>query len=404
MRCVFAVLALAACVDGEVTSLADAGATGVMGGGGGRVESGGGSPTGGGGAAGGGGGVAQLPDAGQRLPCGGQPTWTDITTSQLATLGGRAAQSYPGGVSGVLVNRLTGDVTVHIVGFGLWRSANRGATWTRIDTQTLDLNGGRSENGWSLQIDQDDPRRLAVFTLDGTAGSTADGSTWQRWAESGWGRNWDFGAVDWSAAGAQTLFGVLHETSPRNLYLTSTNGGTAWTALDSNKVAPMVGVVDSTTLIATRVTGIERSTNLGASWTVVSSVTPLSHVALHFKGKLYLTTENGLLVSADQGQTWQAQGARIPNQRMYQGPFFGADERTMVVGVQDNDNAFGGTSAIYKTTDGAASWSKVVDVPRVTGMFPISLSWYGSFAWDPLSDTYYVSSMSNPALRLDCIP
>jgi hypothetical protein len=32
MRCVFAVLALAACVDGEVTSLADAGATGVMGG------------------------------------------------------------------------------------------------------------------------------------------------------------------------------------------------------------------------------------------------------------------------------------------------------------------------------------------------------------------------------------
>jgi hypothetical protein len=89
---------------------------------------------------------------------------------------------------------------------------------------------------------------------------------------------------------------------------------------------------------------------------------------------------------------------------MYQGPFFGADERTMVVGVQDSDNPFGGNSAIYKSTDGAASWSKVVDVPKVAGGFPISLAWYGSFAWDPLSDTYYVSSMSNPVLRLDCVP
>lgn len=41
-------------------------------------------------------------------------------------------------------------------------------------------------------------------------------------------------------------------------------------------------------------------------------------------------------------------------------------------------------------------------MPRVSGGFPISLSWYGSFTWDPTSDTYYVASMSNPLLRLDC--
>src|SRR5204863_9992115 len=123
-------------------------------------------------------------------------------------------QAYPGGVSGVVVDRLTGELTAQIVGFGLWRSAGRGAAWTRIDQTTLDPSGGRSENGGSIQIDQAAPQRIAVFTLDGAAGYTADGVTWHRWADSGWGRNWDFGAVDWSSSAAQTVFGVLHETTP----------------------------------------------------------------------------------------------------------------------------------------------------------------------------------------------
>jgi BNR/Asp-box repeat len=345
------------------------------------------------------------PSTGSAPPCTGQFTWTDVTSTQIAALGGMAAQSYPGGVSGVVVNRLTGDLTAHLVGFGLWRSTDRGSTWTRLDQMTLDTSGGRSENGWGIQVDQDDPKRIAVFTLDGTAGYTADGITWHAWADSGWGRNWDFGAVDWSFSSAQTVFGVLHETTPRNLYEISTTGGGAWSAMDTGKVSPMVGVIDAQTLIATRTTGIERSTDLGASWSSVSTVTPSGHVAVRFDGKLYVTTPTGLFVSDDQGQTWAPQGVGIEGLIMFQGPFFGADDNTMVVGVQDSDNSFGTTgSSIYKTTDGGATWNKVVDMPSVSGGFPISLSWYGSFAWDPGSDTYYVSSMSNPLLRLDCSP
>jgi hypothetical protein len=338
-------------------------------------------------------------------PCQGRLTWTDVSSAQIAALGGASAQSYPGGVSGVVVDRLTGDVTAHIVGFGLWRSSDRGATWRRIDQMTLDANGGRSENGWSIQVDQEAPARLAVFTLDGTAGYTADGVTWHRWTDSGWGRNWDFGAVDWSSSSAQTVFGVLHETTPRDLYELSTRGGAAWSAMNDGAVARMVGVVDASTLVATRTTGIERSTDLGAHWTQVSTITSSGHVAVRFEGKLYVTTSTGLLVSGDGGQSWAPQGAGIPGVVMFQGPFFGADARTMVVGVQDADNSFAATgSSIYKTTDGGATWSKVVDMPSVSGSFPISLSWYGSFGWDPASDTYYVSSMSNPLLRLDCAP
>jgi len=69
---------------------------------------------------------------------------------------------------------------------------------------------------------------------------------------------------------------------------------------------------------------------------------------------------------------------------MYQGPYFGAT-RTMVVGVQRSDNVFDATgSAIYKTTT-RKTWNKVVDMPSVSGGFPISLAWYGSFAWDSRS-------------------
>lgn len=345
----------------------------------------------------------QGPNTGSGSPCTGSATWTDVSSAQIATLGGMAAQSYPGGVSGVVIDRVTGDVTAHVVGFGLWRSADRGGTWKRIDQMTLDASGGRSENGWSIQVDQEAPARIAVFTLDGSAGYTADGIAWHRWTDSGWGRNWDFGAVDWT--GSQTVFGVLHETTPRNVYETSTSGGGAWSAMDTGKVAPMVGVVDATTLVATRTTGIERSTDLGAHWTSVSTVTPSGHVAIRFHDKLYVTTPTGLLVSTDRGEHWTPQGVGIAGLIMFQGPFFGAEDTTMVVGVQDADNAFSATgSSIYKTIDGGATWNKVVDMPSVSGGFPISLSWYGSFAWDPRSDTYYVSSMSNPLLRLDCAP
>jgi hypothetical protein len=334
--------------------------------------------------------------------CNGEPKWTDISTAQITTLGGPSAQSYPSGVSGVLVNRLTGDVTIHIVGFGLWRSTDRGEKWTRIDNNLIDKSGGRSETGWGLQLDHDDPTRMASFTLDGTAGYTPDGTAWQGWAESGWGRNWDFGAVDWSAADAKTIFGVLHETTPRNLYLLSTDGGASWSKMDNGRVANTVGVVDAKTLIASRTSGIERSTNLGESWTSVSDVTPLSHVVVKFQDKYYVTSGNGILVSADQGMSWQQQGIPIAETKMFQGPYFGADENTMVVGTQPSDNLFGGGSSIYRTSDGGASWTKIADVPTPGNGFPISYAWYGSFAWDPVNDTYYTSSMSNPAYRLDC--
>ena len=55
--------------------------------------------------------------------------WTDISTSLLERLTNSGAKlPWPGGCSGVVANRLNGEVTIKLVGFGLWRSSDQGKT------------------------------------------------------------------------------------------------------------------------------------------------------------------------------------------------------------------------------------------------------------------------------------
>ena len=127
-------------------------------------------------------------------------TWIDISTPLIEKLKSQGEKlAWPGGCSGVVADRVTGSVVVKVVGGGLWRSADRGATWQRIDGGTV---SGRDETGWATSVDQSDPLRMVSFSLDGLAGWTADGQKWQSFADNG--RNWDFGSVDWSAAAPQT--------------------------------------------------------------------------------------------------------------------------------------------------------------------------------------------------------
>jgi len=379
---------------GSSTKAGTGGAGGTMMSGGG--DAGEGPSTDGGSGKGGSGGGPATP-----VTCMGQPKWTDVSTAQINQLGGMAAQSYPGGCSGTVVNRLTGDVMIKIIGFGIWKSRDQGMTWTRIDQKTIDEGGGRCENGWGMQVDQDNPTRVAVFTLDGSAGYTLDGTTWKQWAHAPWGRNWDYGSVDWSSPDAKTIIGVEHE-KPSQVVTLSTDGGSTWTELTTFDVAggsaAMVGAVDAKTLIASRGEGIVRSTDAGATWKSVSTMNPLTHVPQRFKNKFYLTSEMGLLVSADQGATWKVQGAAIPGAFMMQGPYFGADENTMVVGTNSTTTNGTGTSSIYKSTDAGAHWTKINDSPK-----DFNFVWFGGFSWDPVHDLYYTTRMTQPAFRLDCV-
>src|SRR3989442_1489259 len=103
--------------------------------------------------------------------------WADISSSWLERLTNNGARpAWPGGCSGVVVNRTNGDVTVKAVGLGLWRSSDKGRNWQRIDGDTI---SGRDETGWATSVDQSAPARIASFSLDGSAGWTTDGIKWK---------------------------------------------------------------------------------------------------------------------------------------------------------------------------------------------------------------------------------
>src|SRR4026209_2211260 len=136
--------------------------------------------------------------------------WTDISSSLLAKLTNSGAKlAWPGGCSGVMVNRSNGDVTIKVVGLGLWRSSDKGATWAHIDGDTI---SGRDETGWATSVDQNAPGRMASFSLDGSAGWTTEGIHWKSFTTLG--RNWDFGSVDWGAPVPKTIIAAKHETNP----------------------------------------------------------------------------------------------------------------------------------------------------------------------------------------------
>jgi photosystem II stability/assembly factor-like uncharacterized protein len=288
----------------------------------------------------------------------------------------------------VVVNRSNGDVTIKVVGLGLWRSADQGKNWRRVDGDTI---SGRDETGWATNADQNNPARIASFSLDGAAGWTTDGTKWRSFTTLG--RNWDFGSVDWAAAVPLTIIAAKHETTPPGeVYLTS-DGGESWTRLaihlsENRGRVSMVGALGATTLIYGNGDGIHRSADAGVTWTKVSPANPQTRIPVLFRGAHYLGGTNGLLVSKDLGATWQPQGSAV---NIWQGPFFGRDEKEMVVIGQEG---------IFVTRDAGATWKQAASLKPKENGFLFTANWFGCYAWDPVNNLLYASSMGNPVYKL----
>jgi photosystem II stability/assembly factor-like uncharacterized protein len=323
------------------------------------------------------------------LPAPAADQWMDISSRLLARLTNSGAKAaWPGGCSGVVVNRSNGDLTIKVVGLGLWRTSDQGETWKQVDAGTIT---GRDETGWATSVDQNNPNRLASFSLDGLAGWSPDGTIWRSFKDLG--RNWDYGSVDWSAASPKTIIAAKHETTPPGeVYLTQ-DGGANWTKLsihlqgDRNRIS-MVGALDATTFIYGNGDGIHRSRDQGATWTKVSEVNAQTRIPVFFQGAHYLGSTNGLLVSKDRGEHWQAQGSAVD---IWQGPFFGRNETEMVVI---------GKGGVFSTSSAGNIWKLAAGLKPKEGGFIFSPNWFGCYAWDPVRNVLYVSSMGNPVYKL----
>src|SRR5947209_4251598 len=301
-------------------------------------------------------------------------SWTDSSSPLLQRLTNNGAKAaWPGGCSGVVVNRANGDVTIKVVGFGLWRRSDKSKVWQQVDDNVI---SGRDETGWATTVDQNSPARLASFSLDGSAGWTRDGTVWKRFTSLG--RNWDFGSVDWAAPVPKTIFAAKHETNPAGEVYVTTDGGVTWKKLsiyiNSNRDRiSMVGALDSNTLVYSKGEGIHRSTDTGSTWTEVSRVNPQTRIPVLFHEVHYLGTATGLLISKDKGASWQQQGSAVS---IWLGPFFGHDEKEMVVV---------GKEGIYQTKNAGETWSHIAGLkPKENGFF-FSPNWFGCYAWDPVN-------------------
>jgi len=97
----------------------------------------------------------------------------------------------------------------------------------------------------------------------------------------------------------------------------------------------------------------------------------------------YWPSENGLLVSKDEGKSWAVPGQV---QAGVVGPLWGKTSEHYIVVAK-----FG----FHETKDGGASWKLVAKLPEgfsAGGVGP-------NYAWDAHADIFYASSMGKDTLR-----
>ncbi|HLX64198.1 MAG TPA: hypothetical protein VKX17_23195 [Planctomycetota bacterium] len=279
---------------------------------------------------------------------------------------------YPGLTAGVAADRVSGDVYVVVCDQGLWKSSDKGANFERVDGKAI---SGRCETGFALDFDPNG-QRLMCFMIYGSPARTLDGG--KTWTKSKL-QHLDFGATDWSDPEAKTMLAIKHE-SGGELVLTS-DGAQSWTSLGKGFKA--VGVFDATTFVASKGKGILRSTDAGKTWTDASPSQPAGLSMRVFKGAGYWTTDKGVLVSKDKGATWSVLGSAV---NAYYGPYFGEDEKHLVVVGKDG---------IQETKDAGATWKVVAPLPD-----GFKVGFTGpNFAWDPKADVFYASTMGKPAFK-----
>lgn len=336
----------------------------------------------------------------QRLTTEGKLPPTDTPDRHYGLLGFdgpfRPSYRFPmfGPAAGVGCDPFTGDLYMGLMAAGIWKSTDQGETFSLAVESEM---GG--EYAGFFDADLDSPGRFVFFGADDDSLMTLDGGkTWKNLARpSKVSRGWNFGGIDWPNKVPTAILAVEHGAGARRFL--SRDGGATVQAVssggsfdDQNDINTAVGVFDTSTFVTSDAKGIWRTTDAGATWTQVSDRASWGSQMMLRKGIAYFPTEQGLVMSKDEGLTWiQLGDTSVPFER---GPWFESDDIIIAASAQ----------GFYLTTDRGLHWSLIGPWPAGfydPGKTGLKLRNHSSACWDPIHHTAYVNDFNNAAHKND---
>ncbi len=274
----------------------------------------------------------------------GGATWVQLGASIFQTTSGRAR------ISRVVIDPVTAGSTVNTIvfvasDFGVYRSANSGATWTPV------LDGTATD----LVMDPSNSQLLyAGRWADGISKSTDGGLTWNP-ANNGFPTT-TLGRVNLAIAPSspQTLYASVHDSSSGQLlgFYKTADGATTWMRTDTAAGRPSCGsqcwydmtlAVDPTNADVVYFGGISlfRSQNGGGTFSSISGPIHVDQHILVFDPSnpnvLYVGNDGGIYKTTNGGSSWETLNTTLSITQFYPGiSLHPTNPNIAMGGTQDN--------------------------------------------------------------------
>ncbi len=245
-------------------------------------------------------------------------------------------------------------------GFDLYRTADAGASWTRVETDAFaaSIVFGLAE----VPAASGPSTILVVGGEEGLLRSTDDGTTFLP-ATTGIAPDPDTGAVGVGSVASSTTPGVAFASTTTALYRTE-DGGASWSAVcrvtESTACGtPTVAPADPRLVLLAGLAGVQRSDDGGSTWTSVGAgvvpgpdgggIGPIS-VSATVPAVVLASGQAGVFRSGDGGRSWTAWNGGLAALELS-----GADPIALDPADPSRAWRVHGTG-FFASTDGAASW------------------------------------------------
>jgi hypothetical protein len=291
-----------------------------------------------------------------------------------------------GGLTGVVVDRHTGDVYIWLSDKGLYKSTDQARTFAPFGPPTK----GRTEWPGCMLTNPTGPLKTWTIALvygSPIVTSNDAGKTFTPLDKKSVHVDWV--AIDWRDPERKFVLTLKHESG--DLLLASNNGGKEFR--DVGKGYGPACIFDEKTAVVVQIVPTEakkpakrvlaRTTDAAKTFEKVADFSTKA-VPVWFEHKPYWLVDGAIITSKDGGRTWE-QVAAIKNGQF--GPVFGKDEKQMFVLTQ---------SGIVTTTDGGTTWSAPIAPPKeMKGLG--ALSW---IAFDAKNNIVYLMKMGSDLYRM----